>query len=218
VFAAGMLSLLAAVLLAFLGRAVLATPAAVDRRVVDWPSRAHFAAQDRGLADRAAASLLAADRVDAFAQIAAIYRNALDFPAAAGEPRNAVRITDLLRNVHSPAERSQALVMAGRLLAFSAGAGFGVALPPHDQVATAPVVAQALEDFRAAIREDDDNETAKFDLELLLRQRAAAHAPPGAAKKKLTKKQATKQDKRRKTKSQSGEQHHAGIYATGSGY
>jgi hypothetical protein len=215
---AGIAMLVAAVALALLGRAVLATPASVDREVADWPARAHLAASHRSLADRAAAALLDTDRVDAFAEAAAIYRNALDFQASAGQPSGPVQITQLVPKLHSQAERAQALVMAGRLLAFSAGAGFGVALPSKDQVATAPVLRQALDDFRAAIRADDTGETAKYDLELMLRQQAATHTPPTSGKKKLTKKPPTKQDKRRKSRKQAGEQHHAGVYSTGTGY
>lgn len=214
----GLVLLVAAVALALLGRAVLATPAAVNGKVADWPARAHFAKSQRSLAERAAASLLDTERVDAFAEAAAIYRNALSFQASAGEPSGPVQITQLVPKMGSQAERAQALVMAGRLLAFSAGAGFGVALPNQDQAATAPVLRQALDDFRAAIRADDAGETAKYDLELLLRQRASAQTPPGSGKKKLTKKQPTKQEKRRKSRKQTGEQHHAGIYATGTGF
>lgn len=215
---AGIAMLVAAVALALLGRAVLATPAAVDREVADWPARAHLAASHRSLAGRAAASLLDTDRVDAFAGVAAIYRNALDFQASAGQPSGPVQITQLVPKLRSQAERAQALVMAGRLLAFSAGAGFGVALPSQDQAATAPVLRQALDDFRAAIRADGAGETAKYDLELLLRQQALTHTPPRSGKKKLTKKPPTKQDKRLKSRKQAGEQHHAGVYATGTGY
>ena len=106
--------------------------------------------------------------------------------------------------------------MAGTLLAYSAGAGFGVVLPRQDQAPTATVLGQAREDFRAAVRSDPGNEAAKYDLELLLRQQQAQskHRPHGHKRKKTP----TTQDKRRKTTPASGAEHHAGIYKTGSGY
>lgn len=211
----GVALLVLAVALALLGRAVLTTPAAVERAGTAWPSSVRVAATQRNLADRAAASLLAADRNDAFAEIVGIYRDAVSLLAAAGEPRGPVRISHLIPKLRSPAERSQALTMAGTLLAYSAGAGLGVVLPAGAQAATATVLAQAREDFRAAIRSDPGNEEAKVDLELLLRQQAEQERKP---KPSPTKKSPTTQDTRTKNKSTSGQEHHAGIYATGNGY
>jgi len=74
---AGIAALAVSVALALLGRAVLATPAAVDRAAPSWPARAQVEARHRSVADRAAASLLAADRIDAFTEIVGIYRDAI---------------------------------------------------------------------------------------------------------------------------------------------
>ena len=214
--AAGVAALAASIALALLGRAVLATPAAVDRAAAAWPESVHVGARQRSLADRTAAYLLAADRADAFNEIVGIYRNAIALPAAAGDPRGPVQITRLIPRLRSPEERAQALVMAGTLLAYSAGAGFGVVLPRQDQAPTAIVLGQAREDFRAAVRSDPGNEAAKYDLELLLRQQQAQSKPPPQGHKR--KKTPTTQDKRRKTTPANGQEHHAGIYKTGSGY
>jgi len=214
--AAGIAALVVAIALVLLGRAVLATPAAVDRAAADWPDRVHVGARDRSLADRAAADLLAVDRGDAFRRVVGIYRNAVALQAAAGNPKGPVLISRLIPELRSPQERAQALVMAGTLLAYSAGAGFGVVLPRQDQAPTATVLAQAREDFRAAVRSDPGNEEAKYDLELLLRQQQAQskQRPHGQKRKKAP----TTQDKRKKSSQSSGQEHHAGIYQTGSGY
>ena len=214
---AGIALLAVSIGLALLGRAVLATPAAVDGAAAGWPERVQVHARDRSPADRAAAYLLAADRADAFNEIVAVYRDATALQAAAGDPRGPVRISRLIPKLRSPAERAQALVMAGTLLAYSAGAGFGVVLPRQDQAPTAVVLDQARADFRAAVLTDPGNEAAKYDLELLLRQQKAQsrHQRPHPPKRKKT---PTKQDKRRKTTPANGQEHHAGIYQTGSGY
>jgi hypothetical protein len=213
--AAGIAALAVSIPLALLGRAVLATPAAVERAAPGWPARAQVEGRHRSLADRAAASLLAADRADAFDEIVAIYRDAVAIPAAAGDPKGPVGISRLIPRLRSPEERAQALVMAGTLLAYSAGAGFGAVLPAREQAPTATVLAQAREDFRAAIRSDPGNEAAKYDLEFLLRQQDAQSQKPQARKRK---KAPATQDKRKKTARANGQELHAGIYATGSGY
>lgn len=214
--AAGIAALVVSIALALLGRAVLATPAAVDRAAPGWPERAQVGVRHLGLADRVAASLLAAGRDDAFTEIVGIYRDAVALPAAAGDPRGPVGIAKLIPRLRSPEERAQALVMAGTLLAYSAGAGFGAVLPARLQAPTATVLAQAREDFRGAIRSDPGNEAAKYDLEFLLRQQQAQSKPKPPARKR--KKAPTTQDRRKKTAPGNGQEHHAGIYATGTGY
>lgn len=216
VAASGIAALAVSIALALLGRAVLATPAAVDRAAPGGPDRAQVAVRHRSLADRAAASLLDADRADAFNEIVAIYRSAVELQAAAGDPRGPVGITRLIPRLRSPQERAQALVMAGTLLAYSAGSGFGAVLPASVQAPTTIVLAQAREDFRAAIRSDPGNEAAKYDLEFLLRQQKAQSKPKPPARKR--KKTPTAQNRRKKTKTANGQEQHAGIYATGSGY
>jgi hypothetical protein len=213
---AGIAALAVSVALALLGRAVLGTPGALERAAPGWPAGVQTRARDRSFADRAAASLLDAGRADAFAEIVAIYRDAIALPAAAGDPRGPVRISRLIPKLRSPAERAQALTMAGTLLAYSAGAGFGVVLPRQAQEPTQTVLSQAVADFRAAVRSDPTSETAKFDLELLLRQQQEQRSQPQRNRKP---RQTPKtQDTRRKTPPASGQEHHAGIYSTGSGY
>lgn len=213
---AGIVALAVSAALALLGRAVLATPVAVERAAPGWPASVHAQARNRSLADRAAASLLAADRADAFTEIVAIYRDAIALPAAAGDPKGPVRISRLIPKLRSPEERAQALTMAGTLLAYSAGAGFGVILPRQAQAPTQTVLGQALADFRAAVRSDPTDETAKYDLELLLRQQQKQRKQPKRNQKQ--RQTPATQDTRRKTAPANGQEHHAGIYATGSGY
>lgn len=213
--AAGIAVLAASIALALLGRAVLATPGVIDRGAPGWPARGQIETQRRSVADRVAASLLAADRTDAFTRIVGIYSDAIALSAAGGDPKDTVEISQLFPKLRAPEERAQALVMAGTLLAYSAGSGFGVVLPRKLQAPTATLLAQALEDFRAAVRTDPAGEEAKYDVELLLRQREA-QAPPKPQGTKRKKAPAT-QDKRKKKRA-NGQEHHAGIYATGSGY
>ncbi|HEX7526413.1 MAG TPA: hypothetical protein VF327_08905 [Gaiellaceae bacterium] len=214
--AVGIAVLAASIVLALLGRAVLAAPGAIDRGAPGWPARGQVETHRRSLADRAAASLLAAERADTFTRIVGIYRDAIALSAAAGDPKDTVQISQLIPKLRSPEERAQALVMAGTLLAYSAGSGFGVILPGKLQAPTATLLAQALEDFRAAVRTDPANEEAKYDVELLLRQRKAqAPSKPQGTKRK---KAPATQDKRKKKKTANGQEHHAGVYASGSGY
>jgi hypothetical protein len=214
---AGIVALAASVALALLGRAVLATPAAVDRAAASWPERVHVGADHRTLADRAAASLLATDRADAFREIVGIYSDAISFPASEGDPNGPVRIGRLIPRLRSPEERSEAQTMAGTLLAYSAGAGFGVALPGRLQASTEIVLGQARADYRAAIRSDPLDEAAKYDLELLLRQHTS-QSPKRPRDRNRKRKTPAAQDRRRKTAPTNGQELHAGIYATGNGY
>ena len=66
--AVGAVALALSVVLVLVGRAVLATPDEVARATTSWPSETRVAKRERGLADRAAASLLATDRVSASAR------------------------------------------------------------------------------------------------------------------------------------------------------
>lgn len=217
VFAVSGIAVLAvAIALALLGRAVLAVPAAADRTSAGWPERVQVGAGSRSIPDRAAASLLDADRADAFSAIVGIYRAAVALPAAAGDPRGPVKITRLIPRLRSPEERSEALTIAGTLLAYSAGSGFGTILPGQLQASTATVLRQAREDYKNAVRTDPQSEAAKYDLELLLRQQQMqSQQRPRPHKRKKT---PTVQDTRRKSAPANGQEHHAGIYATGTGY
>ncbi len=213
---AGLVVLAASVALALVGRAVLTTPAAVALGGPGLPSRVEVAARRPDLAARAAAALLDSGPEERFARVVGIYDNAVSLLASAGDPRGPVAISRLVPSLHSPQERAEALTMAGTLLAYSAGAGFGALLPARDQAPTAVVLAQAVADFQAAIRSDPTGEAAKYDLELLLRQRNA-QAPPKPAARRRKKAPAT-QDHHVKPTRASGQEHHAGIYATGTGY
>ena len=179
--AAGIAALAVSIALALLGRAVLATPAAVDRAAADWPDRVQVACARpeprrpcRGV--RCSPSTASTHSARSSASTA----SAVALQAAAGDPRGPVLISRLIPKLRSPEERAQAFVMAGTLLAYSAGAGFGVVLPRQDQAPTEVVLGQARADFRAAVRSDPGNEAAKYDLELLLRQQQAQSTAPAA--------------------------------------
>jgi hypothetical protein len=217
--AGGVAALALSISLALLGRAVLATPAAVAREAPGRPAAVHVGARHPSLADRAAWHLLAADRVEPFAEVVRTYRSATAMLALAGQPTWSIRIARLIPKLHAPEERAQAYVMAGTLLAIAAGDGLGV--PYNNSTGARALLTQALDDFRAAVQADATNENAKYDLELLLRQEVA-RAPrrrPDSTKGKRTARPETSGGKSRQklpvTQSQIND---AGVYATGSGY
>jgi hypothetical protein len=217
--AAGVVALLLAVPLALVGRAALATPAAVARQTAS-PSGVQVDSHHRSLAERAAWSLLAADRSTPFAEIVRTYRTVADLPALSGQPTWSLQISRRIPELRSPSERAQAYVMAGTVLALGAGDGLGVPLANGSEGAQA-LLSQAFADYRAAVLSDGGNEDAKYDLELLLRQ-AHAQAPPptGAPKKRRPAPRPQIPRKQRQTTHQRVESriNDAGIYASGTGY
>jgi hypothetical protein len=216
--AAGVAALVLSIPLALLGRAVLATPAAVARETAAAPADVRVGARHRSLADRAAWELLGADRVEPFAQIVRTYRTVTELPALAGQPTWSVRLARLIPRLRSPEERAQAYVMAGTLLGLGAGDGLGVP-GGTDSPGAKALLRQAADDFRSALQYDDANEQAKYDLELLLKQeRAQRPAPNGRKRKSATRPQPSGGKIRKKVNLTQSRINDAGIYATGSGY
>jgi hypothetical protein len=218
--AAGSACLLAAIALALLGRAVLATPAAVSEASLDWPGNARVAG-DRGLAEREAARLLAADRVELLLRFVRAYRQATAQPALAMSAVKPVRLARLIPRLPSARERAQAHLMVGAIFALPAGNGT-VSFDLIRQAGNGVLLRQAAQEFRAAVLADDRSEDAKYDLELLLKPQAEsrpAERRPGDGK---ADKRVKGKPSRRKTRDRAShsnlEQHHAGIYSTGSGY
>jgi len=217
---AGVAALLLAIPLALVGRAALATPAAVARQTAS-PAGVQVGSHHRSLAERAAWSLLAADRSRPFAEIVRTYRTVAGLRALSGQPTWSIQISRLIPQLRSTSEQAQAYVMAGTVLALGAGDGLGVPLAADSEGAQA-LLSQALADYRAAVLADGGNEDAKYDLELLLRQ-AAAHAPtpsPGSSKKRRTvPRPQTAAGKQRQTQPRVESRiNDAGIYASGTGY
>ena len=204
-------ALAAAASLALLGRAVLALPGNHAASGPGLPARVVAAPPAGGLA----AWVVGSAPDGRFAKAVAIYEQAVSFPATAGDPRGPVAIARLIPSLPTASERAQAWTMAGTLLAYSAGSGFGVVLPRRSQAPTDVVLAQAIDDYRSALAESPTAEDAKFDLELLLHQRSVQSPPEGKGHRRV---QRTAQDHRRRTAGSLGQEHHAGIYATGSGY
>lgn len=218
--ALGAVALALSIPLAMLGRAVLATPAAVARETGSRPAAVRVGQRPRSPADRAAWRLLAADQVEPFAEIVRTYRSVVALPALSGQPTWSIRIARLIPRLRSPQERAQAFVMAGRLLALAAGDGLGVGRL-GDSSGVAALLGQAADDFRAAALEDAANEDAKYDLELLLRQQAARSSSAdgtGGQAKKASQPQPPAEKRRLGVPSAESDLNHAGVYATGSGY
>lgn len=216
--AAGAIALALSIPLALLGRAALATPAAVARQTAEPPAGDELARRHGSWADRAAWQVLGADRSEPFAQILQIYRTVAALPALAGQPTWSVRIARLIPKLRSPAERAQAYVMAGRVLALGAGDGLGVA-QDNDSESARALLAQAADDFRAAVQDDPETEEAKYDLELVLRQQRAVARRGGAGARRdpVSARPAPGKRGRAQPLTQS-RINDAGVYATGSGY
>ncbi len=216
---AGAAALALSVPAVLVGRAALATPDDVARANTGWPSGSRVAKRDRDLVDRAAAALLGTNRVEHFAEVVRIYRNATALPVVAGQPMGPIRIARLIPTLHTDRERAQALVMASTLLAMAAGDGLGVAEIGRDPGSKA-LLRQAVGGFQTAVQLDDRNEAAKFDLELLLRQAGAGQSSASPRRKTTSSKKPKATQKKRQQKRQEGhsEVSHASVYATGSGY
>ncbi len=218
IVAVGAAALVLSIPLALLGRAALATPAAVAREAAVLPADVHIGTPHRSLADRAAWHLLGAGRAGPFTEIVRTYREVTALPAMAAQPTWSVRVGNLIPRLRSPQERAQAYVMAGTLLALGAGDGLGVT-QISDSPGAKALLAQAADEFRAAVAADGENEQAKYDLELLLRQQSPGRPGTGPASRKPTSKPPPAGGKRqRKVPLTQSQINDAGVYATGSGY
>jgi hypothetical protein len=215
VAAAGAVALALSIPLALLGRAVLATE--VTR--LDAGSLDNGVRQNRTLAERAAASLLAADRAERFAAVVRAYRRAAAAPAIGAASMAPVRLAQLARRVDNADERAQAHVMTGAVFALPAGNGT-VSFDLVRQLGGARLLEEAAAEFRAAARIDDQNEAAKYDLELLLKKDAIARRSAGNGRPAGQRPNArqTRQQRRNASTRRRVEEHSAGIYSTGSGY
>ena len=216
---AGVCALVLAVPVALLGRAVLATPAAVARESVDWPARTHVVQSD-GLADRAARSLLGAGSPGRLSQIALAYRRAAAAPALSDTSATALRLAELARHVSSPAARSQAHVIAGAAFVLPAGTG-GLGFDAVRRLGGGASLEQAAQEFRAAIAADGRNEAAKYDLELLLKSEARSQRAPhrqGKPPQQQARKRRHVPPRNRSSRHVRRERRPGALYANGSGY
>ena len=109
--------------------------------------------------------------------------------------------------------------MVGAVFALPAGNGT-VSFDLLRQLGGARLLEQAAAEFRTATRIDDQNEAAKYDLELLLKREAiargsAANGRPDGQRpnERRARRQRRNADTRRRV-----EEHSAGIYSTGRGY
>lgn len=216
---AGVCALALATPIALLGRAVLATPAAVVRDSRDWPAKAHVV-RSNGPADRAARTLLGVDDPGRLSEIARAYRRAAASPALSDTSATALRLEELARHVRSPGGRSQAQVIAGAAFALPAGTG-RLDFDAVRRLGGASSLDQAAQEFRVAIAGDDRNEAAKYDLELLLkaeaRSRAAQHRHGKPSQQQARKRQHIPPRKRSKRRV-SAKRHQGALYSNGSGY
>jgi hypothetical protein len=209
----GVAALALSIPLALLGRAVLATPTEVTA-VGTAPAE-----EDRSPAERAAASLLAADRAERFSEVVRAYRRAAAAPAVGAASMAPVRLAQLARRLRNADERAQAHVMVGAVFALPAGNGT-VSFDLVRQLGGARLLEEAAAEFRAAARIDDRNEAAKYDLELLLKRDAIArrsHSEGRPAGQRPNARQARQQRRNASTRRRV-EEHSAGIYSTGRGY
>lgn len=217
---AGVCALVLATPIALLGRAVLATPAAIARQTRDLPSGARVA-QSNGIAERAARSLLGVESPGRLAGIARTYRRAAAAPAVSDTSATALRLAQLAQHLSSPAARSQAHVLAGAVFVLPAGEG-GLSFAAVRRLGGAAALSQAAQEFRAAIAADGSNEAAKYDLELLLkdqaRSQATQHRHGKPSKQQSRNRQHTPSRKHSKQRAPAKRRRQGGLYSSGSGY
>lgn len=217
---AGACALALAIPIALLGRAVLATPAAVAQESRDWPAGTRVV-RSHGPVERAARSLLGVDGAERLAQIARTYSRAAASPAVSDTTSTALRLAELARRVSSPVERSQAHVMVGAVFALPAGNG-AIGFDAVRRLGGGAALSQAAQEFRAAIRSDDRNEAAKYDLELLLkdaaRSRATQHHHGKATKRHGSRRQRARPRKRNTGRPTPKRRQGGAVYSNGTGY
>ena len=211
----GAVALALSIPLALLGRAVLATP--TDVTAVDAGTAR--APQERSPAERAAASLLAADRAERFGEVVQGYRRAAAAPAVGAASMAPVRLAQLAERIGNADERAQAHVMVGAVFALPAGNGT-VSFDLVRQLGGGRLLEEAAAEFRAAARIDDENEPAKYDLELLLKRDAIARRSrsEGRPAGQRPNTRQARQQRRNASTRRRVEEHSAGIYSTGRGY
>jgi hypothetical protein len=192
--AAGVAALGLSMPIALLGRAVLAAPGQAELAAIDWPAGAHVE-ENRALFERAADGLLGADRPDKFLALVRGYRQAGSGPIGVTDYANPVRLARLAQEVGPDSERSQAHLMVGVVFALPAGRGSISFERMREIRGGGRLLAQAAGELREAAVIDDQNEAAKYDLELLLKSQARslplrstrrgtqkAKRPPGRSK------------------------------------
>lgn len=117
--------------------------------------------------DRAANWIVGTASSEPFFRVARAYRKAYAASAGSADSGAPVRLAALARGIRSPRERSQAHVMVGAVFSLPAGNG-SMSFARMRLIGGSRLIAQAVEELRRAVVLDDDNEAAKYDLELVL--------------------------------------------------
>jgi hypothetical protein len=175
---------------AWLGRGLMALPAAAARQDVAWQGSVKVAELGGGRAERVAAALVERNRSSDYRRVVSLFRGATIAPHHQVLPSLApvdaeAAIAKLAPKLRSRQERSQAQVMLGILLALAAGNGDGT-LGAGQGTGGNLLLDQARHEFQDAVRTDPANEDAKLNLELLL-QDAARLPQQGRSKKRGSK-------------------------------
>jgi len=181
--AAGILALGLSIPLVLLGRAVLAAPDRVEVLRIDGPV-GNGAQPRRSMFDRAADGLLGSDRADALFTIAREYREAATEPDAVVSSDMPLRLARLARRVGPVSERSQAHLMVAAVFALAAGNG-SMRFERLRDLGRGGLLGEAIGQLRESALLDERNDAAKYDLELILKERASAL--PGRATERGTK-------------------------------
>lgn len=181
--AAGVVALGLSIPLVLLGRAVLAAPDRVEVLRIEAPVGGGAQAR-RSLFDRAADSLLGSDRAGPLFEITREYREAAAEPSAIVSSDMPLRLARLARRVGPAPERSQAHLMAAAVFALAAGNG-SMRFERLRDLGRGGLLGEAIGQLRESALLDDRNDAAKYDLELILKERA--RALPGRATERGTK-------------------------------
>ena len=197
--AVGVAALALSIPLALLGRAVLATPDRIELVRIDRPPGTRVL-ERRSLFERAADGLLGVDHADPFFQLADEYRHVAAEGTVVMNSATPLRLAGLARQVGPRSERSQAHVMVGAAFALVAGNG-SMSFERIRDLGRVRLLGQAIGEFREAALVDERNEAAKYDLELVLKERATS-LPPRSTRRGTS-----------KTNRPSGESKHEGSDA-----
>jgi hypothetical protein len=216
---AGLAALALAIPLALLGRATLATPEKVDRSVTDWPAYATVHPARKPRFERAASTLLGADRAEHFAAAVATYRRASAPPVFDVPPETLASELHAIAGLPPGKARAQGLLMLGTLFVLATGGDGRILGGANARKQSGNLIREAMDDFRTAIVMDDTNEDAKYDLEVLLRLQIAAQPAPRKAKPGRGKRRPPAGPRRAANRTLNrSELNHAGVYVAGTGY
>jgi hypothetical protein len=205
--------------LALLGRATLATPTRVERALAEWPTSATVQPARRPPFERAATTLIGAERAEHFVAAVRTYRQASTPPVFDVAPETLASELHAISGLPPGRARSQGLLMLGTLFVLATGGDGRILGGANARKESGNLIREAMDDFRAAVVTDDGNDDAKYDLEVLLRLQIAAQPAHRKLKPGKGKRRSPSGPRRAAARTLNRtELNHAGVYVAGTGY